>query len=64
MEVQEVLGMRLEDALKVCEAHGFVPEIVWTQPPKGREQGTVRVIRVRGNALTVSRFEDELQTAR
>lgn len=61
MEVQEVLGMRLEDALKVCEAHGIEPEIVWTQPPKGREHGTVRVIRVRGNALTVSRFEDELQ---
>lgn len=63
MKLQELLGMRLEDALKVCDAQGITPQIVQTLPPKGREQGTVRVIRAQGNVLTVSRFEDELPNA-
>ena len=43
-----------------CRAQGVEPEIVMTLPPKGREQGTIRVIRAKEGVLTVSRFEDEL----
>ena len=55
VNMPNVLGMRLEDALA-----GVEPEIVMTLPPKGREQGTIRVIRAKEGVLTVSRFEDEL----
>lgn len=58
-ELPNVLGMRLADALAICRAQGVEPEIVMTLPPKGRAQGTIRVIRAQGSVLTVSRFEDE-----
>jgi len=60
VNMPNVLGMRLEDALAECRAQGVEPEIVMTLPPKGREQGTIRVIRAKEGVLTVSRFEDEL----
>ena len=60
VNMPNVLGMRLEDALSECRAQGVEPEIVMTLPPKGREQGTIRVIRAKESVLTVSRFEDEL----
>ena len=59
VNMPNVLGMRLEDALAECRAQGVEPEIVMTLP-KGREQGTIRVIRAKEGVLTVSRFEDEL----
>ena len=58
VNMPNVLGMRLEDALAECRAQGVEPEIVMTL--KGREQGTIRVIRAKEGVLTVSRFEDEL----
>ena len=60
VNMPNVLGMRLEDALAECRAQGVEPAIVMTLPPKGREQGTIRVIRAKEGVLTVSRFEDEL----
>ena len=60
VNMPNVLGMRLEDALAECRAQGVEPEIVMTLPPKGREQGTIRVIRAKAGVLPVSRFEDEL----
>ena len=56
VNMPNVLGMRLEDAVAECRAQGVEPEIVMTLPPKGRE----RVIRAKEGVLTVSRFEDEL----
>ena len=50
VNMPNVLGMRLEDALAECRAQGVEPEIVMTLPPKGREQGTIRVIRAKEGA--------------
>ena len=54
VNMPNVLGMRLEDALAECRAQGVEPEIVMTLPPKGREQGTIRVIRAKEGVLTTS----------
>ena len=57
--MQDLLGLRLEDALRVLEAQGATPTVVRTQAPRNpREDGTLRVIRVRGTELTVSAFRD------
>ena len=37
VNMPNVLGMRLEDALAECRAQGVEPEIVMTLPPKGRD---------------------------
>ena len=59
--MQELLGLRLEDALSILEARGVTPTVVTTQAPRhSRETGTLRVIRVRGTELTVSAFEDSI----
>ena len=44
VNMPNVLGMRLEDALAECRAQGVEPEIVMTLPPKGREQDRKSVV--------------------
>ena len=57
--MQDLLGLRLEDALALMEARGVTTTIVTTRAPRDpREDGTLRVIRVRGTELTVSAFQD------
>lgn len=57
--MQDLLGLCLEDALALMEARGVTPTIVTTRAPRDpREDGTLRVIRVRGTELTVSAFQD------
>ena len=57
--MQDLLGLRLEDALSLLEARGVTPTVVETVAPRqAREGGTLRVIRVRGTELTVSAFQD------
>ncbi len=63
MNMQELLGMRLEDALRICREQKIEPKVIMTLPPKGRELGTVRVIRAQEGVLTVSRFQEELTKA-
>ncbi len=55
-----VLGMRLEDALSLCRAKGMAePRIIATHAPRGqRSEGTLRVVRVREGEWTVSAFMD------
>ena len=57
--MQDLLGLRLEEALSILAARGVTPTVVETSAPrKQREGGTLRVIRVRGTELTVSAFQD------
>ena len=57
--MQDLLGLRLEDALSILAARGVTPTVVETSAPrKQREGGTLRVIRVRGTELTFSAFQD------
>ena len=57
--MQDVLGLRLEDALSLLRERGVNPTVVITHAPRNpREEGTLRVIRVRGSELTVSAFQD------
>ena len=59
--MQELLGLRLEDALALLEARGVTPTVITTRAPRNpREGGTLRVIRVRGEELTVSAFQDSI----
>ena len=51
--------MTLDDARRVLAGMGIEPAVVRTCAPRvTREGGTLRVIRVRGNELTVSAFLD------
>ena len=57
--MEELLGLRLEDALSLLEARGVTATVVTTQAPRNvREGGVQRVIRVRGTELTVGVFQD------
>ena len=57
--MQDLLGLRLKDALSLLAARGVTPTVVTTQAPRQlREEGTLRVIRVRGTELTVGAFRD------
>lgn len=57
--LHDVLGMRLEDALALYRARGMEPPVLMTRAPRDqRSGGTLRVIRVRENELTVSAFRD------
>ena len=57
--MQDLLGLRLEDALALLEQRGVTPEVIITRAPRNpREGGTLRVIRARGGELTVSAFQD------
>jgi len=59
--MQDLLGMRLEDAAELMRRRGMEPDIILTCAPRGqREEGEKRVIRVRGNELTASVFQVEL----
>ena len=57
--MEDLLGLRLEDALARLEARGVAVTVVTTRAPRAsRDGGTQRVIRVRGNELTVGIFQD------
>ncbi|MBE5768876.1 MAG: hypothetical protein E7333_04690 [Clostridiales bacterium] len=59
MAVETLLGLPLSVALEKLREAGVEPEVVHTAAPRGnRENATLRVIRVRGNELTVGAFED------
>ena len=58
----QVLGLELEEALERLRAMGVEPEVVTAcAPGTNREGGTLRVIRVRGNEITVSAFQDAIK---
>ena len=55
----DYLGRRLSDVLPMLRAEGFEPVIVETSAPgKEKREGTLRIIRVRGNELVVAAFPD------
>ena len=56
--MQHLLGLPLEDALARLKEQGLEASVVETSAPRGRADGTLRVIRVSGTVLTVSRFRD------
>ena len=61
--MQDLLGLRLEDALALLERQGITPTVITTRAPRNpREEGTLRVIRVRGEELTVSAFQDSISS--
>ena len=63
--MEKVLGMRLEDALKILADMGIEPNVVTTVAPRNqREGGTLRVIRVREGEITVSAFQDAVNQVR
>lgn len=54
---EELLGLRLEEAAEILRTRGIEPVVVRTDTPRGeKREGNLRVIRVRGNELTVSAF--------
>jgi len=54
-----LLGLPLEEAVKLLREEGQEPVIIRTcSPGKEEREGTERVVRVRGNELTVGRFPD------
>ena len=56
------LGMDREEAVRRLRAMGVEPEVVTAcAPGTSREGGTLRVIRVRGNEITVSAFQDAIR---
>ncbi|MGN1018759.1 MAG: hypothetical protein ACI4O7_00160 [Aristaeellaceae bacterium] len=60
--MKQVLGLELDEALRYLRAMGVEPEVVTTcAPGTSREGGTLRVIRVRGNEITVSAFQDAIR---
>ena len=60
--MKQVLGLDLEEALRRLRAMGGEPEVVTAcAPGTSREGGTLRVIRVRGNEITVSAFQDAIR---
>ncbi len=61
--MMDLLGERLEYALEQLAARGIEsPRVVHTQPPRGgRDEGSVRVVRIAGDALLVARFPDEVR---
>lgn len=60
--MKQVLGLDLEEALRRLRAMVVEPEVVTAcAPGTSREGGTLRVIRVRGNEITVSAFQDAIR---
>lgn len=54
---EELLGLRLEEAAEILKERGTEPVVIRTDAPRGeKREGNLRVIRVRGNELTVSAF--------
>ncbi len=59
--MQQLLGMRLEEAEAILRQQGVEPQVIFTCAPRNaRKEGEKRVIRVRGSELTVSLFQVEL----
>ena len=57
--MEELLGLRLEDALSLLSARGVTATVVTALAPRtSRDGGVQRVIRVRGSELTVGVFQD------
>ena len=64
-EWESLLGLPLDKALEAARAWGIEPRVLVTCAPRRRgddaaepREGTMRVIRVRENELTVSAFQD------
>ena len=62
---ESLLGLPLEKALAIARTWGCEPRVLITCAPRrkgeeetGLREGTLRVIRVRENELTVSAFQD------
>ena len=59
MNLNDLLGMRLEDAQNLLRAQGEEAKIVLSRAPRTeRDAGTLRVVRVRPGELTVCAFLD------
>ena len=58
-----LLGLPLEEAARRLREQGTEPVVRYTCAPQGRPDGTLRVIRARGEELTVARFEDDAARA-
>lgn len=58
MNMSELLGMRMEDALKQLREQGETAEVVVSSNPRRRDEGTLRVVRVRPGQITVCAFKD------
>ena len=60
-----LLGLPLEEALRILAEAGIQPEVEETAPPRGRRDGSLRVVRCRneGRHLTVAAFQDPLASA-
>ncbi|MCQ2458644.1 MAG: hypothetical protein MJ142_07955 [Clostridia bacterium] len=55
----DLLGRRLDEVLPLLKQQGIEPVIVYTTAPgKEERDGSLRVIRVKGNELTVACFPD------
>ena len=58
--MEHLLGLPLPLALERCREAGITPRMVRTQAPRAPERtGVERVIRVRGDELTVALFLDK-----
>ena len=64
---ESLLGLPLDQALETARAWGVEPKVLVTCAPRrkgeedtGMREGTLRVIRVRGNELTASVFQVDL----
>lgn len=55
-----LLGLPIEEAVRRLREAGLEPVVRETASPRGVPEGTLRVIRVRGEGreLTVARFDD------
>lgn len=57
MSLTDVLGMPLSEALDILRSMGYAPEVKMTQASKQqRSGGSLRVVRVSPNEITVSAF--------
>ena len=58
-DMKDLLGMRLEDALALLRERGETAEVVISASPRGqREDGTLRVVRIRPGQITACAFMD------
>lgn len=59
MQANDMLGMPLEQALEALRQQGLEMRVTITQAPRTtRSDGTLRVIRIRGNELVAAMFFD------
>ena len=59
-----LLGLPLQEALRVLRARGVEPAVDFTENPRHLSQGTARVVRVTddGHRLTCARFPDQVKS--